>query len=139
MLLGAHLAGIAIEQSMLGATHACANPLTTRYGTVHGVAIAAMLPHVVRWNAEAVGDRYAALLDAAGLPTGGAAAAGETLAGRIASLADAGGLPASLQKLGVRAVDLPALAEDAASQWTGTFNPRLLDAAAALALYERAF
>ena len=39
MLLGAHEAGIAIEQSMLGATHACANPLTARHGTTHGVAI----------------------------------------------------------------------------------------------------
>ena len=39
MLLGAHEAGIAIEQSMLGATHACANPLTARYGTTHAVAI----------------------------------------------------------------------------------------------------
>ena len=62
MLLGAHEAGIAIEQSMLGATHACANPLTARYGTTHGIAIAVMLPHVVRWNAEVVGDRYAELL-----------------------------------------------------------------------------
>jgi alcohol dehydrogenase len=34
--VGAHEAGIAIEQSMLGATHACANPLTARYGTTHG-------------------------------------------------------------------------------------------------------
>jgi alcohol dehydrogenase class IV len=62
MLWGAHEAGVAIEQSMLGATHACANPLTARYGTTHGVAIAVMLPHVVRWNAEVVGDRYAELL-----------------------------------------------------------------------------
>ena len=62
MLLGAHEAGIAIELSMLGATHACANPLTARYGTTHGIAIAVMLPHVVRWNAEVVGDRYAELL-----------------------------------------------------------------------------
>ena len=30
MQLGAHFAGIAIEQSMLGAAHACANPLTAR-------------------------------------------------------------------------------------------------------------
>ena len=58
MLLGAHEAGIAIEQSMLGATHACANPLTARYGTTHGIAIAVMLPHVVRWN-RCVGERYA--------------------------------------------------------------------------------
>ena len=60
---GAHFAGLAIEQSMLGATHACANPLTARYGTTHGVAIAVMLPHVVRWNAAVVvGDRYGELL-----------------------------------------------------------------------------
>ena len=62
MLLGAHEAGIAIEQSMLGATHACANPLTARYGTTHGIAIAVMLPHVVRWNADVVGERYGELL-----------------------------------------------------------------------------
>ena len=30
MQLGAHFAGVAIEQSMLGAAHACANPLTAR-------------------------------------------------------------------------------------------------------------
>ena len=62
MLLGAHEAGIAIEQSMLGATHACANPLTSRYGTTHAVAIGVMLPQVVRWNAEVVGERYAEFL-----------------------------------------------------------------------------
>jgi alcohol dehydrogenase len=62
MLLGAHEAGIAIEQSMLGATHACANPLTAHYGTTHGVAIAVMLPRVVRWNANHVGDRYRELI-----------------------------------------------------------------------------
>src|SRR5688500_14759196 len=31
MMLGAHLAGAAIEQSMLGAAHACANPLTALF------------------------------------------------------------------------------------------------------------
>jgi alcohol dehydrogenase len=40
MMIGAHLGGLAIEASMLGATHACANPLSARYGTTHGVAIA---------------------------------------------------------------------------------------------------
>src|SRR5213079_580219 len=63
MLVGAHLAGAAIEQSMLGATHACANPLTARYGTTHGVGIALLLRHVVRWNSasEETRARYAAL------------------------------------------------------------------------------
>jgi alcohol dehydrogenase class IV len=120
MLLGAHYAGIAIEQSMLGATHACANPLTARYGTTHGIAIGVMLPHVVRWNQEVVGDRYGELRP--------------ELARFLDALARAGGLPATLREIGAASADLPALAADAATQWTGTFNPRPFDEAAALNL-----
>ena len=127
MLLGSHYAGIAIEASMLGATHACANPLTAKYGTVHGAAIAVMLPHVVRWNAEMVGDRYSELAPGTDLPA------------RLAGLARAGGLPQSLTGIGVPRGDLQSLAADAATQWTGQHNPRPLDEIAALALYERAF
>jgi alcohol dehydrogenase class IV len=145
MLLGAHEAGIAIEQSMLGATHACANPLTAHYGTPHGVAIAVLLPHVVRWNAGHVGDRYATLLGVFGAAAGAATvvvagdAAGERLASRLDALARAGGLPATLREIGVDREKLPALAADAATQWTGTFNPRPFDAAGALEIYERAY
>ena len=137
MLMGSHYAGIAIEQSMLGATHACANPLTARYGTTHGVAIAVMLPHVVRWNGEVVGTRYGSLLAVAGHDAG--ETPGGTLAARLAGLARTGGLPHTLAAVGVARADLPALADAAAQQWTGTFNPRPFDRAAALELYERAF
>ena len=137
MLLGAHEAGIAIEQSMLGAAHACANPLTARYGTTHGIAIAVMLPHVVRWNAEAVGDRYAELLRASGRDPDGDT--GEQLAQRLDGLAAAGALPRSLRELGVERQAFDELAADAATQWTGTCNPRPFDAAAARTLYEQAY
>jgi alcohol dehydrogenase len=138
MLAGSHFAGAAIEQSMLGATHACANPLTARFGTTHGVAIALMLPHVVRWNGDTVEGRYDELLRNAGWSGAGEGQAGGALAEHLTRLRTAGGLPASLASLGVDAADLPALADAAATQWTGTFNPRPFDAAAALTLYERA-
>src|SRR6185295_13782481 len=67
MQLGAFFAGMAIENSMLGATHACANPLTAHYGTTHGEAIALLLASVVRWNANVVGERYAELLRLSGI------------------------------------------------------------------------
>jgi alcohol dehydrogenase len=137
MLLGAHEAGIAIELSMLGATHACANPLTSRYGTTHAVAIGVMLPQVVRWNAEVVGERYAELLRVSGRVAGGNA--GGELAARLEALARAGNLPGTLRSINVPREDLPILAENATKEWTGTFNPRPLDAAAALELYERAY
>jgi alcohol dehydrogenase len=126
MLLGAHFAGIAIENSMLGATHACANPLTAHYGTTHGVAIAALLPHVVRWNRTAAESLYCAL-------------AGADLADRLAEMAGAAGLPGRLRDLGVAQDALASLAEEAAMQWTGRFNPRPFGAAAALEVYQAAY
>ncbi len=136
MMLGAHFGGAAIENSMLGATHACANPLTARYGTVHGAAIALLLPHVVRWNGGVAGARYGELI---GAGNGGPQRAAEALARRLEQLALAGKLPTRLQAAGVRREDLPALAEAAAQQWTGKFNPRPLDAAGALEVYQCAF
>lgn len=136
MLLGAHYAGVAIEHSMLGATHACANPLTARYGTTHGVAIAVMLPHVVRWNAHHVDKLYGVLAHSSSTWVDEAA---DQLAARLDELARAGELPRTLRELGVPRDDVTQLAADAAKEWTGKFNPRPFDAAAALTLYEQAW
>jgi alcohol dehydrogenase len=136
MLLGAHYAGLAIEASMLGATHACANPLTARHGTAHGVAVALFLPHVVRWNAAAAGDRYAELEFVASGQTQAEPAG--SLAHRLEALALHAELPRSLRAIGVSEGELTALAEDAARQWTGRFNPRPFDATGALELYREA-
>ncbi len=141
MQLGAYFAGVAIENSMLGATHACANPLTARYGTAHGAAIAMLLPSVVRWNGPIAGERYAELLEistqggrllADGDPT-------ESLARRLEELAAAGGLRKTLSASGVASEDLSALAAQAAEQWTGGFNPRPFDQTGALEVYQWAF
>lgn len=137
MQLGAHFAGAAIDASMLGATHSCANPLTAHYGTTHGAAIALMLPHLVRWNAPVVGDRYAELLRIAGYSIGDDA--GEALAQRLEQLAQAGNLPSQLRSLNIPPTDLAMLAEEAAKQWTGTFNPRAWSAAGALEVYQWAY
>jgi alcohol dehydrogenase len=139
MQLGAHYAGIAIEHSMLGATHACANPLTQHYGTTHGEAIALMLPHVVRWNSPVVATRYAELLQVAGRRDVDERGAGETLAARLEELKAAGALDEGVSASEIGADALEMLAADAARQWTGTFNPRPFDARGALELYRRAF
>ncbi|HXW07945.1 MAG TPA: iron-containing alcohol dehydrogenase [Vicinamibacterales bacterium] len=138
MMIGAHFAGIAIEQSMLGAAHACANPLTARCNLPHGLALAIVLPHVVRWNASVAHERYAALLGAPRRRARDEDAA-ETLARRLEDLAAAGGLRLTLRASGVEEAALPGLAELAATQWTGTFNPRPFDEAGALEIYRRAY
>ena len=140
MQIGAYFAGVAIENSMLGATHACANPLTTHYGTAHGASIAMLLPSVVRWNAPVASARYAELLKLANLdaPAVGVDSA-ESLAQRLEELARAGGLRRTLGGVGVPLSDLSMLAEEAAEQWTGRFNPRPFDSKGALEVYQCAF
>jgi alcohol dehydrogenase len=113
MLLGAHLAGAAIENSMLGAAHACANALTATCGTVHGVAVGLMLPSVVRFNAALDGNPYSDLMEDA-----------DALARRIEQMLDAGELPRKLGDVGASAKTIADLAVIAAKQWTATFNPR---------------
>ncbi len=128
MLLGAHLAGAAIEQSMLGAAHSCANPLTARLGITHGVAVGLLLPHVVRFNAQTGDNPYALLADSA-----------ETLACRIEAMLATAHLPRRLIECQVPEALLSTLAEDAAGQWTAQFNPRPVTADDLLQVYRAAF
>ena len=122
MLLGAHLAGAAIENSMLGATHALANPLSAHFETIHGTAIGIMLPHVVRFNAT-VAD-YSELVRSIGLQPTNAIEAGELLSEHLTRLFRQAGAPLSLSSIHFDETLIPQLASEAASQWTGQFNPR---------------
>jgi len=90
MQLGAHFAGVAIENSMLGCCHACANPLTAHYGVTHGIAVGVMLPHVLRFNAPAAGGLYARLGDRRGSAAGGGGGGGRWPGGGDGA-ADGGG------------------------------------------------
>lgn len=124
MLLGSHLAGAAIENSMLGATHACANPLSAHFEIIHGVAIGLMLPHVIRYNAHSVGDAYGKLAEVAGLCDASDPSCAERLAGFVTELVQMSGQPIRLRDCGVTANLIPQMAIEATKQWTGTFNPR---------------
>ncbi len=142
MLLGAALAGSAIEQSMLGAAHAAANPLTARYGMAHGQAVGMMLPLVVQFNARDQAARlaYAELVSdpqAASLK-GSAEEVASKLIARLQYLLRLAGLPQSLAGCGITGADINGLAEDAARQWTATFNPRPTTSADFAALYTAA-
>jgi alcohol dehydrogenase len=143
MLLAAALAGAAIENSMLGAAHAAANPLTAHYNIVHGQAVGLMLPHVIRFNAwePAARQVFAELCSCSpGLwPQGHSLSADEVLAQRVEGLLHLAGLPRDLGEAGVEAAAVPMLAAEAAQQWTAGFNPRAVAEADFVALYQAAF
>lgn len=133
--LGAAWAGLAIENAMLGAAHAMANPLTATHHVIHGQAVGLTLPSVVRFNARAVGEAYADLLTMIGI-TVPPAVAGDRLAEWLEDLLGTAMLARSLRDLGITSPDVPALASMAATQWTGGFNPRSLSADDWQSLYE---
>ncbi len=127
MQLGAAFAGIAIENSMLGIGHSCANPVTAHYGIVHGQAVGTMMPEVVAFNRldDQVASIYRELYEG-------------DLAERLRTLLVSAEMNLSLADLGVEPDKLPQLAEEAAKQWTAQFNPICVDAVALERVYRAA-
>lgn len=113
MLLGAAYAGTAIENSMLGAAHSCANPLTAKFHVVHGEAVGVMLPHVIRFNSQLpeIAAIYESYFDG-------------DLADRVSELLWEARMPRTISEHGAKEENLRDLAEMASKQWTAQFNPR---------------
>jgi alcohol dehydrogenase len=141
MLLGASFAGMAIENSMLGAAHALANPLTTIFDVPHGQAVGVMLPHVIRFNAATVEGQYHDLLHESqnGSPLPKLEGGVPGLADFVSDMLHRAGLATKLRPLGVDPLRLPQLAAQATKQWTAGFNPRPASEEDLLSLYQQAF
>ncbi len=127
MQLGAAYAGTAIENSMLGAAHSSANPLTANFGVIHGQAVGTMLPHVIRWNQQdpEIAEVYTTLCPG--------------LDARVETLLAKCGMDKSIGDLGGTRDSITKLSTEAAAQWTAQFNPVPVDAAAFTQIYEKAF
>jgi len=127
MLLGAALAGAAIENSMLGAAHAASNPLTAQFDVIHGQAVGLMLPPVVRFNGADLRARsiYHEFAVEAGRATDDHDPEWSVcaLAEYLEEYQELAQLPGSLAEMNIHEPDLESLAEHAAGQWTANFNP----------------
>ena len=127
MLLGAAMAGCAIEASMLGAAHSLANPLTAHYNIVHGQAVGMMLPYVVRFNSEIEECRgvYVNLMKVAQIECENESADEvNILVAYLLNLLQQTGLPIRLRDVIADKSELKVLAKEASAQWTAGFNPR---------------
>ncbi|MDG2223271.1 MAG: iron-containing alcohol dehydrogenase [Rubripirellula sp.] len=134
MQVGACLAGMAIETSMLGAAHATANPLTARHDITHGQAVGMMLPAVIRMNGSVHGDWYAELVREVD-PTVSEEEAPDRLAEMVVGWLREADLKISLDELSIPAEGIDTYVQDALKQWTGTFNPVPLDEERTRGLY----
>ncbi|MFL3657454.1 MAG: iron-containing alcohol dehydrogenase [Opitutales bacterium] len=120
MQMGAALAGLAIENSMLGAAHACANPLTASYDVTHGHAVALMLPHVIRFNRKDAAAKEIYQFYERWIPNNEQRCV--DMSDWFESLINAAGL-SNLAALGASESDVSKLANAATQQWAGRFNP----------------
>jgi len=134
MQLGACLAGMAIETSMLGAAHATANPLTAHHGITHGQAVGLMLPAVVRMNGSQHAQWYAELVREID-PGVSINEAPHRLSEILTQWLREANLATSLDELAIPSSGIDHFVEEALKQWTGTFNPIPLDADRVRGLY----
>jgi alcohol dehydrogenase class IV len=138
MLLGSMLAGQAFANAPVAAVHALAYPIGGHFGVPHGLSNALVLPHVLRFNASACAESYAALAPHA-FPELTHASADAFIEAVTALAADLR-LPPRLRDVGIPADAVPMMAEDALKQTRLLVNnPRPMTLADARAIYEAAW
>ncbi|MDQ8378578.1 lactaldehyde reductase [Enterococcus faecium] len=139
MALGQYIAGMGFSNVGLGLVHGMAHPLSAWYNIPHGVACAALLPTVMKYNKEYTGEKYREIALVLGIK--GAAEMSledvrEAACGEIDRLSKAVGIPETISELGVREADIPAIAEDALRDVCTPGNPRETTVEEIIALYQ---
>ncbi|WP_429251922.1 iron-containing alcohol dehydrogenase [Paraburkholderia sp. GAS333] len=141
MLLGATFAGQAFANSPVAAVHALAYPIGGIYHVPHGLSNALVLPHVLRFNADAAAHLYAELADVV-VPgvTGSVESKTAALIERLEQMIAATSIPARLRDVGIERDGLERMAADAMLQTRLLVNnPRPVSEQDALEIYLAAF
>ena len=126
MLLGSHLAGLSLASVSMGLHHGVCHVLGGSAGIPHGIANAIILPHAIRFNADATVPELIPAAEAMQISNNGSSPAGviEILAEKIQGLIRSMNLPQRLREVGVAESDLPRLAQIAFQNRTVQNNPK---------------
>jgi alcohol dehydrogenase len=126
MLLAAHMAGIAMATTGLGLCHAVGHALGGRFDIAHGVALAVLLPPVLRFNAQVCAERLAGAAAALGVgdPSRDSAWNAGAAITAVAGLVGRVGMPQRLASLGVTDTDFGQIAADALDDEVLANTPR---------------
>lgn len=133
-------AGLAFTNAILGAAHAMSHQVGGLLDLPHGVINGVLLPHVVRFNAEADPAPFAVIAANLGIADARAPEleSALALADHLQALAHRVGVPRGLADLGVLDADVPVLARNAMADACITTNPRAADEAQLQALFRAA-
>jgi maleylacetate reductase len=130
LMLGAHLAAASIATTSLGLHHGLCHVLGGTASVPHGIANAIILPHAMRFNADATAPELGAVARAMGLEGGDDASLAQRAADHVYELITGLGLPQRLRDVGVTAGDLPRLARLALQSKAVQNNPKPITSAA---------
>lgn len=132
MMVGAHLAGMSLATVKMGLHHGLCHVLGGTAGVPHGVANGIILPHAMRFNADATAPQLAQAAAAMELPVAGKAEleAAEEAAQYVYNLVSQLGLPQRLRDAGVNEGDIPGLAQTALQSRAVLDNPKPITHAA---------
>ena len=106
-----------------GASHGIGYALGAGFGVPHGHTSCVMLPAVMQWNAETLGDRYQALATAMGKPD-------EPAWKSVRELIRGLGMPCTLRDVGLKRDQLDELSRRALDYQPVILNPRKIETAA---------
>ncbi|RYX96799.1 MAG: iron-containing alcohol dehydrogenase [Comamonadaceae bacterium] len=118
MMMGS-LEGALCFQKGMGAVHALSHPLGA-LGHHHGTLNAILLPHVLAYNREALGDKMGRIAHQAGLQPG------EDAAAAVGALVARLGIPTRLSEIGLTHADLEGIPFAALEDNAHKTNPRPL-------------
>lgn len=126
MALGQYIAGMGFSNVGLGIVHSMAHALGAVYDTPHGVGNAILLPAVMRYNAEATGEKYRDIARAMGVTGVDAmtlSEAREAACNAVAQLSRDVGIPQDLKGI-VKEEDIDFLAQSAMDDACRPGNPK---------------
>jgi alcohol dehydrogenase len=121
--IAAVLCGQGTDHTGAGIATVLGHAIGGRFDVENGIVKAIVLPHVLRFNAEAAATGLAKIAIALGLPQNSIDPAG-TIVGRLREIFGALGLPDALRSLDVPRDALPVIAEHAMGDWFLRGNPR---------------
>jgi alcohol dehydrogenase class IV len=124
MLLGSHLAGFSLASVSMGLHHGLCHVLGGTANVPHGIANSILLPHAIRFNADATASQLLPAAQAMGIPLTDLEEVIEAMGQEIFELIGRMDLPQRLRDVGVHESDLPRLAEIAFQNRTVQNNPK---------------
>lgn len=141
MAYGQFVTGMGFSNGGLGVVHSMAHQLGGFYDLPHGICNAILLPHIMEYNMDVVGDKFVTMANAMGIETCDMTLDEAKIAciDAVRALSKAVGIPENFTEMGVDAKDIDQLAGLAMQDPCTPGNPREVTKEDVVEIYNKVF